>query len=171
MAAWSLYSNPMLTRTLFWLGRLTAVLMLGLLAWLGAHIFWDLATPATPAPAVFIDTDVARISKAITARHIFGDAQPAPSAGKVSLQHGGLASLKLHGVIAPENSGYRTGTQALGFISVEGRPAVAFRVEQEILPGVTLRRVLKNSVEILQDGKVERLNMPERGKTSGDAAK
>ena len=165
MAAWSLFPNPIVPRARSWLGKLSALLMLGLLAWLGAHIFWDLATPATPGPAVFIDTDLARISNAITARHFFGDAPPAPPAAKVSTHHPGLASLKLHGVIAPEFTGNRAGTEAVGIISVEGRPAAPFRIEQEILPGVHLRRVLKNSVEIDRDGKIERLNMPERGKT------
>ncbi|MSQ52541.1 MAG: hypothetical protein EXR28_11695 [Betaproteobacteria bacterium] len=164
MAAWSLVPNSIVPRAVSWLGKIVTLVMLGLLGWVGAHIFWDLATPATPEPAITVDTDVARISKAIAARHLFGDA-PAPLAGKVSSHQRDPASLKLHGVIAPEITGNRAGPAAVGIISVEGRPAAPFRIEQEILPGIHLRRVLKNSVEIDRDGKIERLSMPERGKT------
>jgi len=64
-------------------------------------------------------------------------------------------------VVAPG----RRGHTAIAIVSSKGKPAVAVRVGEEILPGVTLHRVLPRSVEIDQGGQILLLTLPERGKT------
>lgn len=140
------------------MGRLATIATIALLAWLGARVFWSLTAPATPEPAMAIETDALRVGQAVAARHLFGQApvQSAKGAGA-----GLVATLKLHGVFAPA----RPGHTAIAILSSQGKPAVAVRVGEEVLPGVTLHRVLPRSVEIDQGGQIFPLTLPERGKT------
>lgn len=132
--------------------------IVALLAWLGARLFWNLTVPATPEPAIVVDTDPSDVAQTIAARHLFGE-PPAPGpAGEVAKS---AANIKLHGVVAPG----RRGHTAIAILSTQGKPAVAVRVGEEILPGVTLHRVLPRSVEIDQGGQILLLTLPERGKT------
>lgn len=130
--------------------------MIALLAWLGARIFWDFTTPATPEPAMVVDTDALRVAQTVAARHLFGIAPAQPRVGGST-----AGGIKLHGVVAPGRSGHT----AIAILSSQGRPAVAVRVGEEVLPGVTLHRVLPRSVEIDQGGQIITLALPERGKT------
>jgi len=145
-------------RAITWLGRVATVVVIALVAWLGAHVFWTLTTPATPEPAPAVDTDPARAAQAVIARHVFGEA-PAQA-----IRTGGTAGAtdaRLYGVVAPSGKG-RAG---IAIVSVQGKPAVAFREGEEIASGVTLHRVLARSVEISQGGAIQVLTLPERGKT------
>lgn len=140
-------------RAIPWLGKLATIAIIALLAWLGARIFWNLTTPATPEPAMVIDTDAPRVAQAVAARHLFGVA-PATKGAGARLD----AGLKLLGVFAPAGQG----RIAIAILSSQGKPAVAVRVGDEILPGVTLHRVLPRSVEIDQGGQIHLLTLPER---------
>jgi general secretion pathway protein C len=144
-------------RVLPWLGRLATVAMIALLAWLGARIFWSLTVPAVPEPAIAVDTDPARVAQTVAARHLFGKA---PEQG-VRGAGASAADAKLYGVVSPSGKG-RTG---IAIVSVQGKPAVAFREGDEIAAGVTLHRVLVRSVEISQGGIIQVLTLPQRGKT------
>ena len=126
--------------------------------WTGARVFWNLTTPATPEPAMVIDTDALRVAQAVAARHLFGEAPAHATTGAGARL---VASLKLHGVFAPT----KRGQVAIAILSSQGKPAVAVRVGEEVLPGVTLHRVLPRSVEIDQGGQIISLTLPERGKT------
>jgi len=134
------------------------IAIIALLAWLGARIFWDLTVPATPEPALVIDTDALRIAQAVAARHLFGEA---PVQGTTGADARLEANLKLHGVFAPA----KRGQIAIAILSSKDKPAVAVRVGEEVLPGVTLHRVLPRSVELDQGGQIFPLTLPERGKT------
>ena len=134
------------------------VAIIALLAWLGARVFWNLAAPATPEPAMVVDTDALRVAQALAARHVFG---VAPAQERIGAGGTTAAGLKLHGVVAPG----RRGHTAIAIFSSQGKPAVAVRVGEEVLPGVTLHRVLPRSVEIDQGGQILTLALPERGKT------
>ena len=134
------------------------IAMLALLAWLGARMFWDLTVPATPEPAMVMDTDALRIAQAVAARHLFGEA---PVQGTTGADARLEANLKLHGVFAP----VKRGQIAIAILSSKDKPAVAVRVGEEVLPGVTLHRVLPRSVELDQGGQIFPLTLPERGKT------
>ena len=152
------FVSSLAPRAIPWLGKLATMAIIALLAWFGARLFWNLTLPATPEPALVVDTDPAGVAQTIAARHLFG-AAPAPgTAGDVAK---GAANIKLHGVVAPG----RRGHTAIAILSNQGKPAVAVRVGEEILPGVTLRRVLPRSVEIDQGGQILLLTLPERGKT------
>jgi general secretion pathway protein C len=145
-------------RALPWLGKFATIAILALLAWLGASLFWNLTVPATPEPAIVVDTDPSTVAQMIAARHLFGEAPAQGAAGAVATS---VANIKLHGVVAPA----RRGQIAIAILSSQGKPAVAVRVGEEILPGVTLHRVLPRSVEIDQGGQIRLLTLPERGKT------
>ncbi len=145
-------------RALPWLGKLATLAIIALLAWLGARLFWNLTAPATPEPAMVVNTDPSGVAQMIAARHLFGEAPAQGATGEVA---NSVANLKLHGVVAPA----RRGQIAIAIFSSQGKPAVAVRVGEEIRPGVTLRRVLPGSVEIDQGGQIRLLTLPERGKT------
>ena len=145
-------------RAIPWLGKLATLATIALLAWLGARLFWALTAPATPEPALVVDTDPTGVAQTIAALHLFGEAPAPGTAGAVAR---GAANIKLHGVVAPG----RRGHTAIAILSTQGKPAVAVRVGEEILPGVTLHRVLPRSVEIDQGGQIIMLTLPERGKT------
>ena len=152
------FVSSLAPRALPWLGRLATIAVIALLAWLGARAFWNLTTPTTPEPAMVIDTDALRVAQAVAARHLFGEAPVRPTNGAGA---GLEANLKLHGVFAPT----KRGQIAIAIVSSRGKPAVAVRVGEEVLPGVTLHRVLPRSVEIDQGGQIFPLTLPERGKT------
>jgi len=134
------------------------VAIIALLAWLGARVFWNFTAPATPEPAMVIDTDALRVAQAVAARHLFGEAPVQGTAGADARLE---ANLKLHGVFAPA----KRGQIAIAIFSSKGKPAVAVRVGEEVLPGVKLHRVLPRSVELDQGGQIFPLSLPERGKT------
>lgn len=150
------FISSLAPRALPWLGKLATIAVLVLLAWFGARLFWDLSVPATPEPAIVVDTDPSGVAQVIAARHLFGEA---PAQGATGA--GAPASIKLHGVVAPAGRGQI----AMAILSSQGKPAVAVRVGEEILPGVTLHRVLPRSVQIDQGGQIRLLTLPERGKT------
>jgi general secretion pathway protein C len=158
MADRSSFISSLAPRALPWLGRLATIATIALLAWLGARLFWNLTTPATSEPALAVDTDPSGVAQMIAARHLFGEAPAQDAAGAGTRPE---ASIKLHGVVAP----VRPGQIAIAILSSQGKPAVAVRVGEEILPGVTLHRVLPRSVEIDQKGQILLLTLPERGKT------
>ena len=158
MAAWPFSDFSLASRAVPWLGRLATLVALALLAWLGARVFWDLTTPIVPEPAIAVDTDPSRVSQAIAARHVFGEA---PAAAKAAALIQAPANLKLHGVVMPT----KRMQNAIAILSIDGKPAVTVRQGEEIMPGVTLERVLARSVEINQGGRIQLLALPERGKS------
>ena len=152
------FVSSLAPRAIPWLGKLATLAVIALLAWLGARLFWILTAPATPEPAIAVDTDPSSVAQTIAALHLFGEA-PAPGAAGAVADSAG--DIKLHGVVAPA---WRWHT-AIAIFSSKGKSAVAVRVGEEIVPGVTLRRVLPRSVEIDQGGQILLLALPERGKT------
>jgi general secretion pathway protein C len=150
------FVSSLAPRAIAWFGKLVTIAVIALLAWAGARIFWNFTAPATPEPAMVVDTDPLRVAQAVAARHLFG-AAPAQEA----IGTGDATGLKLHGVVAPG----RRGQTAIAIFSVQGKPAVAVRAGEEVLPGVTLRRVLPRSAEIDQGGQILLLTLPEHGKT------
>lgn len=152
------FISTLAPRALPWLGKLATIAIIALLAWLGARLFWDLTVPATPEPAIVVDTDPPGVAQMIAARHLFGEAPAQGTTGAGTIPE---ANIKLYGLVAPA----RGGQVAIAIISSQGKPAVPVRVGEEILPGVTLHRVLKRSVEIDHGGQIRLLTLPERGKT------
>lgn len=137
-----------------WLGRLAALIMLGMLAWLGASIFWSLSTTETSRPTALIETDPQLAALSIATRHLFG----------VALTSTALASppvdIRLSGAIAAQ----RKGERAFALLAIEGKPPQLVREGEEVAPGVTLQRVMPRQVELLRGGRTQILTLPERGK-------
>lgn len=147
-------------RLMPWLGGMAALIMLALLAWLGASIFWTLTAPETVRPSAPIDTDPQRTVPALTERHLFGVYLVATPASAPS-------NIRLNGVIAAQQPGHR----AYALLMIEGKPAQLVREGDEIAPGMTLQRVLPRQVEILRGGQTQTLSLPESAKPAIDAAK
>lgn len=138
-----------------WLGRAAALVMLAVLAWLGANIFWTLRAPESARPSALIETDLQRALPAITGRHLFGiyaDAASAPASAPTNI--------RLNGVIAAQKPGQR----AYALLTIEGKPAQLVREGEEISPGITLQRVLARQVELLRGGQTQTLALPQSGK-------
>jgi general secretion pathway protein C len=142
-------------RLLQWSGALALAAMIAMLAWLGANIFWSLTTPATPTPVVAIETDPVRAAQSITARHLFGEA---PQAGAAVVKAVVLPDITLRGVVAPS----RPGRPGIAVLAVAGKPPISVREGEEVVPGVTLHRVLPRSVELERGRQVQSLALPER---------
>lgn len=151
------FVSSLAPRAVPWLGRLATIVMIALLGWLGARIFWSVTAPATPEPAMVVDTDALRVAQTVASRHLFGIAPVRQRIGTGNT----AGAIKLHGVVAPG----RRGHTAIAILSSQGRPAMAVRVGDEVMPGVTLLRVLPRSVEIDQGGQILTLTLPERGKS------
>lgn len=166
MSVGSLTTRIDTARLMPWLGGAAALLMLALLAWLGANIFWTLTAAESPRPAAAIETDLQRVLPALTERHLFGVYQ-------VSAPASAPSNIRLNGVIAAQRPGHR----AFALLVIEGKPAQLVREGEEISPGVTLQRVSPRQVEILRGGQTQILSLPESakpliepGKVSGAAA-
>jgi len=140
-------------RLLPWLGGVAALLMLALLAWLGANIFWTLNAPESLRPSAAIETDLQRVLPALTERHLFGIHQVVASSSAPS-------NIRLNGVIAAQ----RPGHSAYALLVIEGKSAQLVREGEEIAPGITLQRVLARQVEILRGGQPQILSLPESAK-------
>lgn len=147
-------------RLMPWLGGAAALLLLALLAWLGANIFWTLSAPESMRPSAAIETDLQRILPALTDRHLFGVYQAATATIAPS-------NIRLNGVIAAQRPGHR----AYALLVVEGKAAQLVREGEEIAPGVTLQRVLARQVEILRGGQTQTLSLPESAKPLIEASK
>jgi hypothetical protein len=144
-------------RALHWAGWLATLAMLALLAWLGARVFWSLYTPATAAPVVVMETDAARAAQTVAAQHLFGE----PAAAKAAIaQPQALPDITLRGVIAA--SGPRQ--PAVAVLAIGGKPSISVREGEEVMPGVSLRRVLARQVELERSGQVQSLSLPESRK-------
>ncbi len=158
MLDWSLSSISLPARlpaTLIpWLGRLTALLMLALLAWLGTNIFWTLSTKVNLPPAMSLETDPTRAAQATISRHMFGELASGEATPAASLD------IRLTGVMAP----LHPGKSALAFLSVDGKPAVALHEGDEVASGITLNRVMPRQVELLSGGRPMLVSLPQRGK-------
>jgi len=153
----STYMSSYAPRAISWLGRLATLAVIALLAWTGARVFWTLTAPVTPDPAIAVDTEPTRVAQAVAGRHVFGEAPVAA----IGMTGAAATNVKLFGVVARGANG-RAG---IAIISVQGKPAAAFREGEEIASGVMLHRVLVRSVEISQGGAIQVLTLPERGKT------
>ena len=139
-----------------WLGRLAALIMLAVLAWLGANIFWTLTAPETSRPPALLETDPRRAAQLSAARHLFG---LAPSVA-VGADAGAPGDIRLNGTIAAQRSGRR----AYALLVVQGRPPQLVREGEEVVSGVILQRVTPRQVELLRGGRTQLLTLPERGK-------
>ncbi|MBP9714414.1 MAG: hypothetical protein KBD60_12120 [Sterolibacterium sp.] len=135
-----------------WLGALASLIMLALIAWLCASIYWTITVPATPVATRPIDTDPQHTAQSLASRHLFGIATtPAPSAAAAP------TDLRLNGVIAAQAEGQ----PAYAFIIIEGKPAQVVREGTEFAPGITLKRVLPREVELLRHGQPQTLSLPQ----------
>lgn len=140
-----------------WFGRLATLLMLGLLAWLGATIFWTLSAPEMLQPSIAREIDPQRAVQSIVNRHLFGVAPLGNAPGAA----GNFSDIRLIGAIAAQAAN----KQAFAILSVEGKPPQVVRQGEEVTQGITLQRVMPRQVELLRGGQSQLLTLPERGKS------
>lgn len=140
-----------------WLGRMSAVLMLALLGWMGANIYWTLNAPESVRPSAQMETDVQKAQQAIAGRHLFGVYVAASS--PVSAP----SDIKLNGAIAADKAGQR----AYALLSIEGKPSQLVREGEDLAPGITLKRVDTRQVELQRGGQSVILRLPESNKAPG----
>lgn len=155
----SLPSLP--ARALTWVGRLASVGMLALLAWLAAHIYWRLTVAEPPPTMLAAQTDSLRAAARISSYHLFGVAAATPAEGPIAATPVATTpalNIQLKGAIAAQ----RPGERAYAVLVIEGERAQVVREGDEVAPGITLQRVLTREVELLRDGRVQVLRLPER---------
>jgi len=154
MTAWPLSFSPSSAAIMPWLGRAASIAMLALLAWLGADIYWTLSAAESPRPVTSVETDPQRALQAISTRHLFGVAPAGPAVSSAP------ADIRLNGAIAAQHPGQR----AYAVLVVEGKRPQVVREGEDVLPGITLQRVMSRQVELLRGGQTQILSLPERGK-------
>ena len=155
MAVWSLPAAFLSSSLVPWLGRLATLLMLAVLAWMGTNIFWRVTTKETlssvPPASLGAEADPRRAAQVLVARHLFGEIASGPSMAAAP------TDIRLSGVIATP----QPGQTAMAFLALEGKPAVAVRVGEEVAPGITLKHVEPRQVELSRNGQVQVLTLPE----------
>ena len=144
-----------------WLGRMAALVMLAVLGWLGADIYWTVNAPESVVPSAQMETELQKVQQALTARHLFGVYVVASATASAP------SDIRLNGVIAAEKAGQR----AYALLSLEGKPAQLVKEGEQVAPGITLQRVLPRQVELLRGGQPLTLTLPETSKTPAEAAK
>lgn len=154
MPAWPLSAARLPAALIPWVGGLATLLMLAILALMGTNLFWALTTKVTLPPAMTLETDPQRAAQATISRHMLGESASSEGAGAAAMD------IRLTGVIAAQH----TGKGALAFLSVDGKPAVPVREGNEVVPGITLNRVLPWQVELLRGGRPMTVILPQRNK-------
>jgi hypothetical protein len=107
-----------------------------------------------------METDAARAAQTVAAQHLFGE-PAAPKAAIAPAQ--ALPDITLRGVIAA--SGPRQ--PAVAVLAIGGKPSISVREGEEVMPGVSLRRVLARQVELERSGhsgQIQSLSLPESRK-------
>lgn len=156
MRALPRFSAPRAAALMPWIGHLATLLMLALLAWLCASIYWAMTTPATLRPAGNIETDLQRVTQSVISRHLFGIAPAVPKPVATTAP----SDIKLQGVIAAQ----KEGQTAYALLSIEGKPPVVVSEGDEFAPGTTLKKVLPREVSILRGGQNLTLSLPDAAK-------
>ena len=153
MRAW--FRHPP-TALIPWLGRLATLLMLALLAWLCASLFWAWNTPSTARPASNTETDPQRVARSIVSHHLFGIAPQttAPTAAAAP------TNIRLTGIIAATAEDQ----PAFALLAIDGKPPQVIKAGSEIAPGLTLQRVLPRQIELARGASLQTLSLPERSK-------
>jgi len=156
----SIWLRPTATHLWTWFGHLASLLMLGVLAWLCAHLWWDWKTPTLAAAVIEPATDPGTLAAEIARHHLFG--QGIPAATQASLQPSPASgNLQLSGIIAAQQ-GTRS---AYALLSLDGQPARVVRQGEEIAPGLVLQHISPHEVELSRHGQRQRLTLPKPGTT------
>lgn len=156
MRVWPHLSVPTLPT---WSGHLATLLMLALLAWLCANIWWDWRTPTPQAAVIELDTDPSALAAEIARRNLFGQAAPVISANAPA--SAAPAHLQLTGIIAAQHD-----TQAAyALLAYAGQPARVVRQGEEISPGLVVQRISPQEVELSHQGQRQSLTLPKPGTT------
>lgn len=113
-----------------------------------ADALWRTVRPAQAASLPVAETDPRHLAARLAALRLFGGA----GEGAAAAEAPAAAELRLTGVAA--GSG-------IALIAVAGRPAEAYRLGQEVLPGLRLAAVAPRQVELERQGRRESLPLPD----------
>lgn len=69
------------------------------------------------------------------------------------------SSFQLKGVVVASNA-----PESVAILAAGGRPAQAVRINQEVMPGVTVKEVQQSHVMLLENGVIKRVELPEKAK-------
>jgi general secretion pathway protein C len=133
---------------------LAAAAAMLLLTWLLAHWTWMFLSPPVQGGSVApLAPELSKVlAEKVVAAKLFGGG--APGGGEISAEP----------VEAPSNLGVRgvysghDGRTGFAVLVLDGNPLAAL-VGQEFAPGMVLRRVLPDSVEIVRNGRIEMVRM------------
>lgn len=127
---------------------LLAALALALTA---SRILWSMLQPGEPAIDFPAPAAPDRLAGELQARHLFG-----AGSGVIADSGGRSGNLNLVGAVAGEG---------IALIAIDGRPARAYRVGAELVPGVRLASVGVRQVEVERGGGKEALRLPGAGRS------
>ena len=130
------------------LAKLATALLICVLAWQLAGIFWQLLTPA---PRVTSATVVATSGDWERARGLFGDE------GAATASSANTSGIRLRGVYAADGN-----TLSAAVVNNGGKRDIAVRLGEEIEKGVTLAAVEPDYIEISRGGARERIELDRR---------
>lgn len=141
-------------RWVIWSGRLATAMAAVLAAWLATAGFWRWAAPQHASPPVLAEADPTRAAEQVVDRHLFGEA----AIGSIGVAEAPVASslsYRLIGAITATREG-----NGSALLASDGRPTLVVAEGKEIAPGVVLKRVSPQQVEILRNGTLEILRLP-----------
>jgi general secretion pathway protein C len=135
--------------------------MIAALCWMFAHWTWVFITPP---PHPVLETPASNSTnlaiEPLVNAHLFGASNTPSSAVNAPMQISALG-LKLRGVFAGE------GKQGIAAIINIAQKDKAFKLGDEVAPGVTLTHVYADYVELSRAGVKERLNLDRTTQTTG----
>ncbi len=150
---------------------IVAMLLVILLAWIGARLLWSLI-PGEPrfdwaerAPAAIAPVNNADVSvnfRAIAEAHLFGEAGAEPAANQAVKAPETRLNLKLRGAIAADDE-----TIAHAIIADGSNNAKVYFVEDAVPGGATLHQVYADRVILKRGGSLETLRLPKQSQNLG----
>ena len=131
-----------------WFVRALNAALLILAAVVCAHWFWMFAAPSVSAPPPSPVADTLRPAETLRRANLFGAASNSPQTPAAR------ADLVLRGIYANRDGG-------MAVIALDRARTVTVRSGEELAPGITLERVLRDHVIVNQGGVSQRLELPQ----------
>jgi type II secretory pathway component PulC len=131
------------------LSRGLSAALLVLAAAVCAHWFWIFVAPPVSAPLEYSSTEVLRPLDSVRRANLFGASVTPSAAAPVR------TDLVLRGISASRKGG-------MAVIATDRGRTVTVRAGDEIAPGITLERVERDHVIVVQNGVAQRLDLPQR---------
>lgn len=128
-------------------------LALAFAAWVVSGWFWDRAAPAAEYFQTVVETDPVAVAQAVAAKHLMG----VPKVQTEDKSAGGRGSFRLLGLMTASDR-----WPGFAILSQHDKESLVVMEGEEVLPGVTLLKVMSDQVIIERNGTKESLplNLP-----------